>query len=149
MPIRYSHREPVQATPGAAFALFDDLPRTAEWLPPCVSLGKVGDGPNAVGDRLRYVFRQGGRTSEMSGEIVAREPGRRLHCRYGDRMFDVSVDLGVESEGGGTVTTHTIELEPKTWIGRLMSPLIRPGLRKQTLEAAANFRRLLEAEAAG
>jgi hypothetical protein len=28
-----------------------------QWLPPCVSLSKIGDGPNAPGDQLRYVFR--------------------------------------------------------------------------------------------
>lgn len=144
MPIRFTHREPVRATREATFSLIDDLPRTAEWLPPCVSLSKLGSGPNAVGDQLRYTFKQGGLESEMAGVIVAREPGRRLHCRYSDRMFDVSVDLGVEAAEGQTVTTHTIEITPKTLMGRLMSPLIRFGLKRQTLEAAANLRRLLE-----
>ena len=82
----------------------------------------------------------------MTGEIVARDPGRRLHCRYSDRMFDVSVDLGVEAEEGETITTHTIAITPKTLLGRLMSPLIRMGLKRQTLEAASNLRRLLESQ---
>lgn len=145
MAIEYVHREPVSATPDAAFALIDDLPRTAEWLPPCVSLTKVGSGPNAVGDTLRYVFTQGGKQSEMSGRIVAREPGRRLHYVYTDAMFDVSVDLGIERTGDGTVTTHAVAITPKTFFGKLMSPLIRLGLRKQTTEAATNLRRILEA----
>lgn len=148
MPIRFTHREPVRATPEAAFALIDDLPRTAEWLPPCISLSKLGSGPNAVGDKLRYVFKQGSRQSEMTGVIVAREPERRLHCRYSDRMFDVSVDLGVEAEQGQTMTAHTVEITPKTLLGRLVSPLIRSGLKRQTLEAASNLRRLLESQAA-
>lgn len=68
----------------------------------------------------------------MEGEIVPREPGERLHCRYHDRMFEVSVDLRVGAGPEGTVSTHIIEITPKTWVGSVMWPLIRLGLRKQT-----------------
>ncbi|MGE3956844.1 MAG: SRPBCC family protein [Vicinamibacterales bacterium] len=144
MSIRFEHQEPIAALPDRVFEAIDDLPRTAQWLPPCVSLEKVGTGPNAVGDALRYVYEQGGRRNEMSGSIVARTPGARLHCVYADRAFEVSVDLRVAPGPGGSVTTHIIEMTPKTFAGRLMAPLIRMGLRKQTREAAANLKGLLE-----
>ena len=144
MSIRYQHAQTVRATPERAFALIDDLSRTAEWLPPCVSLEKVGSGPNAAGDQLRYVFRQGGREGRMTGEIVARTPGERLNCLYHDDAFDVSVDLRVTAAPGGALCTHIIEITPKTFMGRLMSPLIRLGLARQTREAAGNLARLLE-----
>lgn len=147
MPVRCEHVEAVATTPDAAFAAIDDLPRTAEWLPPCVSLTKVVNGPNAPGAALRYVFTQGGRQSEMAGEIVARVPGERLHCRYHDRAFEVSVDLQVAAAPGGVFMTHIVEIAPRTWVGRLMQPLIRLGLGKQTREAAANLKRLLESDA--
>ena len=145
MPIRYQHVEPVATTPDRAFAAIDDLPLTAKWLPPCVSLSKIGDGPNAPGDKLRYVFKQGGRQSEMAGEIVARVPGERLHSKYSDSSFEVSVDLRVAPAPGGTLTTHIIEISPKTLLGKLMWPLIRLGVGKQTRDAAANLKKLLEA----
>lgn len=148
MPIRHEHTEPVRATPERAFALIDDLPRTAEWLPPCVSLENLSPGPNAPGGKLRYVYKQGGRQAEMAGEILARVPGERLVCRYADAAFEVTVDLRVAPTREGCVTTHVIEIAPKTFFGRLLSPLIRLGLRKQTREAAANLRRLLEADGA-
>jgi hypothetical protein len=144
MPIRYEHTETVHTTPERAFAAIDDLPLTAKWLPPCVSLEKLGPGPNAPGDKLRYVFKQGGRQSEMAGEILARAPGQRLHCRYFDSAFEVVVDLRVAAAPGGTATTHIIEITPKTLMGKLFSPLIRLGLGKQTREAAANLKQLLE-----
>jgi hypothetical protein len=145
MPIRYEHVEMVRAAPERAFAVIDDLPRTAEWLPPCVSLEKIGAGPNAPGDKLRYVYKQGGQQGEMGGEILDRTPGERLHCKYVDRVFDVSVDLRVAPATDGAKTTHVIEITPKTFVARLMSPLIRLGLGKQTREAAANLKKLLEA----
>jgi hypothetical protein len=84
----------------------------------------------------------------MDGQIVARTPGERLHCTYGDGAFDVSVDLRIASAPEGTLTTHVIEITPKTWAGKLMTPLIRLGLRQQTRNAAANLRKLLESEPA-
>ena len=95
MSIRFQHTETVKASPERAFAIIDDLPLTAKWLPPCVSLEKVSSGPNSPGDKLRYVYKQGGKQGEMAGEILARTPGERLHCTYGDPAFDVSVDLHV------------------------------------------------------
>ncbi|HVC95228.1 MAG TPA: SRPBCC family protein [Pirellulales bacterium] len=144
MPIRYKHDETVATTPDRAFAAIDDLPLTAKWLPPCVSLAKVGTGPNAPGDKLRYVYKQGGRQNEMAGEILARTPGERLHCKYSDGSFDVSVDLSVSAAPRGALTTHIIEITPKTLFGKLMSPLIRFGVGKQTRDAAANLKELLE-----
>jgi hypothetical protein len=134
----------IQTTPERAFAAIDDLPLTAKWLPHCVSLAKVGEGPTAVGDKLRYVYKQGGREAEMAGEVLVRIPGERLHCKYFDTMFDVSVDLRIAATSDGTMTRHIIEITPKTWSGKLMGPLIRSGLRKQTREAAQNLRQLLE-----
>ena len=144
MPIRYEHVETVCVSPDRAFAAIDDLPLTAKWLPPCVSLEKVGSGPNAPGDKLRYVYKQGGRQCEMAGEVVARTPGQRLHCIYYDSFFQVSVDLRVAAAPEGAVTTHIIEMTPKKFIFKLMSPLIRRGLARQTREAAANLKKLLE-----
>jgi hypothetical protein len=144
MAIRYEHREAVLVAPERAFADIDDLSLYAKWLPPCVSLEKIGAGPNAVGDRLKYVFRQGSHVDEMQGEIVARTAGERLHCRYWDKSFEVSVDLRVAQGVGSALTTHIVEISPKRLLFKLLSPLIRLGLKKQTVEAAANLKKLLE-----
>ena len=144
MPVRCEHAQPVRATPAQAFAMIDDLSSYAKWLPPCVSLTKLSPGPNAVGDRLRYVYRQGGREQEMAGEVVARVPGERFHTRYTDASFVVDVDLRVAPAEGGALTTHIVEIAPKSVVGRLFSPLIRMGLTKQTKDAATNLARLLE-----
>jgi hypothetical protein len=150
MPITCEHRERVRAEPSRAFDAIDDLPLTAQWLPPCVSLENTTHpgGPNAVGDALRYVFKQGGRTQEMAGRVTDRVAGRRLRCVYTDSVFEVTVDLRVDPDPDGTLMTHLIEIAPKTFMGRLFTPLIRLGLGKQTRTAAANLKRLLESEAA-
>ena len=95
MPIHFQHDEIVRTTPERAFAVIDNLPRTADWLPPCVSLTKVNDGPNAVGDKLRYIYRQGGREAEMVGEILSRVSGERLHF-HKDRPKPAIESFGIE-----------------------------------------------------
>lgn len=72
----------------------------------------------------------------MAGVIIERVPNERLHCKYSDSMFDVSVDLRVMRCPEGATTIHVIEINPKTFKGRLMGPLIHMGLRKQTRGAA-------------
>ena len=144
MAIRFEHEEFVRTSPQRAFALIDNLPQTSKWLPPCVSLEKIGSGPNAVGDTLKYVFKQGGRVQEMAGQIIERKQDERLVAQYDDKMFRVLVDLRVAPATSGAMTTHIIEITPKTFMGRFFTPLIRMGLKKQTRTAAANLKKLLE-----
>ena len=144
MAIRFEHEEFVRTSPQRAFALIDNLPQTSKWLPPCVSLEKIGSGPNAVGDTLKYVFKQGGRVQEMAGQIIERKQDERLVAQYDDKMFRVLVDLRVAPATSGAMTTHIIEITPKTFMGRFFTPLIRMGLKKQTRAAAMNLKALLE-----
>jgi Polyketide cyclase / dehydrase and lipid transport len=144
MPITREHSTDVGVRPEVAFALLDDLPRTKEWLPPCTSLEKVTPGPNVVGDQLRYAFKQGGSTGTMKGEIRTYVPNERLECLYTDPKFDVLVDFRIESAPGGSTLKHFISIEPKTFLGRMMAPCIRLGLRGQTRKAMENIKTILE-----
>ena len=147
MSVSCVHAVDVNVRPEVAFALVDDLPRTKEWLPPCTSLEKVVPGPNAVGDQLIYQFRQGGSSGTMDGEILARTPNEHLQCVYRDAQFEVLVDFRVESAPGGSKLTHTITITPKRLMGKLLSPLIRLGLKSQTRQAMTNLKSLLEQSA--
>ncbi len=146
MPIRCEHTVDVDASPERAFALLDDLPQTPKWLGPCTALEKLSPGPNAVGDRLKYSYKQGGRAGTMDGEIVTRKPNEKLVCRYFDRMMEVVVDLRVSATKTGSRLTHVITITPLTLMGKLMSPCIRLALPKQTRQAMASLKGMLEAK---
>ncbi len=144
MSARYELTESIDAPVEQVFAVIDDLPLTSKWLPPCVSLTNRSAETNAKGDKLHYVYKQGGKQAEMEGEILERVVDKRLFCKYYDTMFDVYVDLVLAREGIKTLSTHKIEIVPKTFFGKMLSPLIRLGLRKQTRDAAKNLKRLME-----
>jgi len=52
MAIHYEYSVEVNSSPEQAFAVIDELARTPEWLCVCVSLEKLTQGPNKVGDKL-------------------------------------------------------------------------------------------------
>ena len=144
--MRCEHRVEVGCSPEKAFALLDDLPQTPKWLAPCTAIEKVVPGPNRVGDQLKYSYLQGGRAGTMQGEILARNPTSKLTCRYFDKMFEIVVDFNVAKSPGGASLTHVITITPKTWISRLMSPLVAMALPKQTREAMASLKTILDSQ---
>lgn len=144
MAVHFVHEEPVNASVEKVFAVMDDLPATAQWLPPCISLENLDGSPNAVGHRLNYFYASGNGQKSMAGTITHRVPNERLCCRYGDSMFDVVVDLKLRKAGDTCICTHDIEIIPRNIFMKLMQPVIRMGLRKQTTAAATNLRRLVE-----
>jgi hypothetical protein len=144
MSIHFSHTIDVGHEPKKVFALLDDLASTPKWLERCVAIEKLSPGPNAVGTKLRYTYRDIGRTSAMEGEIVARIADERLTFRYGDKMMDVGVDLHVTSAATGARLTHTIDITPKNVLAKIFAPFIRRGLPRQTITAMQRFGALLD-----
>jgi uncharacterized protein YndB with AHSA1/START domain len=144
MSIHFSHTLDVAHAPEKVFALLDDLGRTPEWLERCTGIERLSAGPNEVGSKLRYAYRDGVRSGTMDGEIVTRIAGERLAFRYGDEMMLVAVDFHVTSAAQGARLTHTIDITPKTFFAKLVSPFIRRGLPKQTIAALEKLRTLLD-----
>ncbi len=144
----YTHSVEVNAPRSQVFAILDDVGRTPEWLPPATKLEKLSDGPNEVGTRLRYHFKQGKGTGQMEGTITVRRPEEQLAMLYTDRMMDVAV-VFVPADGpapGTTRLTHSIDIRPHG-LGRLFTPFIKMGLPKQTKQAMEQLKTIAEAEA--
>jgi len=144
MSIHFSHTIDVGHEPKRIFAVLDNLSLTPQWLERCTGIEKLSPEPNAVGTKLRYSYREGGRTGTMDGEIVARIPDERLTFRYTDKMMDVAVDFHVTSAAAGARLTHTIDITPKTVFAKIFAPFIRRGLPKQTITAMESLRALLD-----
>ena len=144
MAIHYEHSVEVNSSPEQAFAVIDDLARTPEWLCVCVSLEKLSPGPNNVGNKLKYTFKQGGRIGVMDGEFTARSPGKKLTYQFNAKMFQVVIDFNIAPTSAGAQMTHVITITPKTFMAKLMSPLIRLGVPKQTKDAMHALKAILD-----
>jgi uncharacterized protein YndB with AHSA1/START domain len=144
MTIHFEHTLDVAADPDRTFSLLDDVTQTPRWLSRCTGIEKLTPGPLAVGSQLRYAYKDGGRKGTMNGEITARSPGERLTYHYTDKMMEVVVDFRVARAQTGARLTHAIAITPKTFMGKLVAPLIRRGLPKQTVSAMEKLRDLLK-----
>lgn len=101
MSIHFEHAIEVACPPANAFAVLDDVSQTPKWLARCTGIEKLSPGENAVGTKLRYSFREGGRTGVMDGETIERKQNERLKFRYDDKMMGVTVDIPYCESGRG------------------------------------------------
>jgi len=148
MSIRFEHAIEVARGPEQIFAILDDLSQTPRWVSRCTGIEKLSPGPNAVGTKVRYAYREGGRTGTMDGEIRARTPNERLTVGYADKMMEVVVDFQMTRKDGGARLVHTIDIKPKSLMAKLFAPLVRRQLPEQTIKAMETLRGLVEGGAA-
>ena len=141
----FAHTVEVNAPYSQVFAILDDVSRTPEWLARCTRIDKLDEGPNQVGTRLRYHYKDGGRTGEMDGEITAHDADEHLAMVYRDKMMDVSVDFVAKPGGapGTTSLTHTINIRTKG-MGNVFAPIVKMTLPKQTTTAMDKLKALAE-----
>src|SRR5262245_42137242 len=142
--IRYEVALDIDRPVAEVFGFLEDVSRTPRWLARCVELTQTSPGPRAVGATLRYVYREGGRTGEMAGKVTAYERNAKLGFAYSDAMFDVSIGFEVRPAGAGTRVEHRIAIAPKTLIARLLSPMIRRQVRKNTDRDTAKLKAVVE-----
>jgi|GEM_PF-434245 len=141
MTIRIEAEEIVRASPQEVFALIDDFSRTPEWSSTCASLEKVGQGPNAPGDRLKYAVRerQGNeaRVGPFEGRILERVPGERLTYVIDSQGMKSTMDYRLVPVSRGTRIRFAIELEPRFWLVRIGHRLMGRTIRRAVERMAA------------
>ena len=144
MSIHHEHAVDVRCSPDKAFAFLDDFSATPKWLERCTHIETLSAGAHAAGTKLRYGYREAGRTGTMDGEVSAYTPNERLAMRYSDAMMDVAVEFRIAVAGSGARVTQIIDITPKSLVVKLASPLIRRQLPPQTATALQKLKVLLE-----
>jgi uncharacterized protein YndB with AHSA1/START domain len=133
----------IARAPAEVFAFIDDAARMPSWITSCIALEQTSPPPRRLGSTLHYTFKQGARPGTMDGSVTEYQPPRRLAMRFGDAGFTVTVAFRVEPAGGGARVTQSLQIEPRTLFGRLMTPLIRAGTRRQLAGDNARLKSLL------
>jgi len=143
--IEFQHSIDLPQPPEKVFAVLADVSQTPRWLARCTGIEVLTPAPLAVGSKLRYSYKAGSRTGVMDGQVVERVENRKLDFLYEDKMMRVGVHFMTDpaASGPGTRLTHTIDITPRTFFAKLLSPLIRKQLPKQTITAMESLRALL------
>lgn len=135
MAMLFEERVEVRRTPAQCFAYVDDFAHAPQWNDLCIALQREGSDAREGGG-LVYTFKQGSRNGVMHGEILERDPPRRLLLRFGDRMFEIEVGFRFEAIPGGTRIEHSLQVETRSFLTRLMSPILRSLMKKQAAKQA-------------
>jgi hypothetical protein len=127
------------------FAILDNFQRTPEWNDRCVEVRQTSEGAHAPGAKLVYRYRERGREGEMTGVIAEYDRDRKIRMHYTDKALDIDVTFELVGDGSTTKLTHVAEIQPRTFLMKLMSPVIRGATRKQTEQIVGKLRALAEA----
>ncbi|MFE0700906.1 SRPBCC family protein [Streptomyces sp. NPDC058872] len=115
-------------------AYLEDFTRTEEWDPGTVSCVRLDDGPVRPGSRWRNTSRFRGRTTELTYELVAREPARLVFVGE-NKTVTARDDLTFRAEGTGTRLTYRATLTFKG-LARLAAPFLRTEFERLADEVA-------------
>ena len=105
-------------------------------------------GPVHVGMRTHEVMRFFGRTIEVTAEIVALEPGRRVSFRSLAGPLQAEGDRTVDVVSSGSRFTYAAVAYLTGLLG-LFAPLVTRSFRKRAKGDLARLKRILETPLAG
>lgn len=145
--IRVEKQIDVARPPAQVFAFLDDIQQTPKWLQRCTHIEQTTPGPKAVGTRLRYSYQDQGRSGTMEGVVSEYEKDRRLAMAFTDPMMDVRVGFRVEPAPGGSRIVHEVEIEPRNFVAKMMTPMISSMTRKQIDSDTEKLKQMLESGA--
>ncbi len=138
MALHFEEQVEVRRTPAQCFAFVDDFANTPRWNELCVALVREGDG-------VVYTYKQGRKQAVMNGFVAERDPPRRLLLEFSDRMFRIEIGFRFDAIPGGTRIEHSLDVEARALLTRIMFPLLRRVMRKQTAKQAQALAAALEA----
>jgi len=124
------------------FAFLADTGKVCTWQSNLIELEQLTEGPLHAGSRFREVRRLGRRDEEIQGEVTAFVPNKRLETKTTTKP-EVTVSYFFEEENGGTRLRHKFVMLTSGMM-RLLEPLIRNSIKKQTASDFETLKRILE-----
>ena len=142
--MEYEATAEIDAPRERVFAWLRDSERLKQWIPNLVEDEVVADvRGGGVGTRFRQVYIENDRRMEMTGEVVAFEPNRRLACDISGAMFDLHVDYRLERIARGTKITQNARLKFRNPVFRIIAAIAGKAMRRKSAEQAqAQFAKL-------
>ena len=129
------------------FGYLTDPVKLKQWLGGLKETKPLTDGEIGVGTRFHDVYDEGGgRTMEMTNEIVAYEPRRRIKIKGTNAVLDLTADYRLQESGGRTRLEFVSTYEFKKLLFKLMAPLVNRAGQKKLQDDFARLKRLAEAE---
>jgi uncharacterized protein YndB with AHSA1/START domain len=136
----------ISRSPEDVFAYLTDFSHATEWQEGLISASVEGEGPVAVGSRVRMTRRVGNSEREMTSEVTEHNPPRSFAFQGIDGPVRAKGRGTIEPVGDGTSSLYTFELDFEGHgIGKLLVPLVvRRQARSDVVKSQANLKERLE-----
>jgi uncharacterized membrane protein len=134
----------------AVWAYLDDHSNETEWRRPALKkLEQLGKGPTGVGTRYKGVIALGPIKAPYENELTAYDPPRRVAWKAissAGWIIGSSGSYTLEDENGRTRFTHEITLEPNSFAGKLVMPLVGASGSSMVMPMVKQLKQALEKE---
>ena len=110
--------------------LFDE-DKVPQWTSGLEAYERLGDGPLAVGSRIRQSLLVSGQRLSFELEVVRLEPPRAAESRFEAQGFQARNLYSLAGTDGQTRLTQAIEAKVGSFSARLLAPIIEPRLQEK------------------
>lgn len=113
----------INATPEAVFAVVSDVENSPDRIDWYEKVDMLTDGPVRVGTKWREARRMNGRQSVEEWEMTSFESPHSFSAYCDSQGYDVQWTMRVDPEGDGSRLTLDMTTKPRTFVGKLMTPV--------------------------
>jgi carbon monoxide dehydrogenase subunit G len=147
MPIEFTVRKEIAASPERVFSALKDLDAASKWMPNLVGIEKLSPGKFGVGTKWRETRRMFGREASELFEVTSLEPNKSLEL-YVDgtqgsaKRGHYRFRYRLEPAGGKTALTMEAEIGGMGFLLELFGRLMLGSFKKaivSDLEAMAGY----------
>lgn len=137
--MRYEHAIEIPRSPAQVFAVLADVERTPEWFTRVQKVERIDDA------RVRFTILERPPTTRTLEGSIARTPDQHLAFRMEDpgRKFSVTIEFELSAIAAGTRLALRIDVEMRSLVGKLASPIIKRFLGQQVPIDLAKLRALV------
>ncbi|MGI9204462.1 MAG: SRPBCC family protein [Woeseiaceae bacterium] len=113
----------INAAPEAVFAIVSDVENSPDRIDWYENVEMLTDGPVRVGTKWRETRSMNNKQSVEEWEMTAFESPRYFSAYCDSHGYDVEWTMRVDPEGTGSKLTLVMTTRPRTFIGKLMTPV--------------------------
>jgi len=113
----------INATPEAVFAVVSDVENSPDRIDWFEKVDMLTDGPVRVGTKWRETRRMNNKQCVEEWEMTAFESPNYFSAYCDSQGYDVEWTMRVDPEGDGSRLTLDMKTKPRTFIGKLMTPV--------------------------
>ena len=113
----------INATPEAVFGVVSDVENSPDRIDSFEKVDMLTDGSVGIGTRWRETRRTNSKQSVEEWEMTAFESPNFFSAYCDSQGYDVKWTMRVNSEGDGSRLTLDLTTKPRTFIGKLLTPI--------------------------